>query len=515
MLETRNSIYGNIAVTRTGKQVNFYQSGLFSGADNEGQASEMLVHLPLLAHRGPKKVLLVGTGFNGALAEILKHEPREVYYAELDPALGESAASYVSKDLLKALKDARVHLLAGDLRYYWAKLPRDLDAVIINLPNPSTALINRYFTEDFFKKAGECMKSDGIFSTHLSFSPDSVSVPLEELAASVYRSIKSEFPYIVTLPGDTLYFIASRRIFETDPELFIQRMEQRKITNRFATAPFIRDRYTTDRVRMVQEILKSNRSAKSNFDLYPSAYLYNTIYWLSLFHPGAEDWLGGIAKIPFWAWPLLGILALAMSFWRKRPLQEPDIRPGTLMFLGGFSLMSAEVLVIYGFQIFFGNLYYKIAWIMASIMIGMALGTLAGNKTGQVTLKNLANLHIFIAAFFALWLWLLYSDIQARWLSQEIVWFGLSLSIGILVGLEFPWASSLRGADAGKVYAADLFGSCLGALAVSVFLIPAYGFMQVLEILAAMNLLTAILTFYSQTPGTDSPSGQAPSFKPL
>ena len=52
--------------------------------------------------------------------------------------------------------------------------------------------------------------------------------------------------------------------------------------------------------------------------------------------------------------------------------------PYAAMSMGGFSLMSAEVIVIYGFQVFYGNLYYKIAWIISAFMAATAAGSFLG-----------------------------------------------------------------------------------------------------------------------------------------
>ncbi|MEI7999673.1 MAG: hypothetical protein WCH62_09250, partial [Candidatus Omnitrophota bacterium] len=177
LVETKNSIYGNLAVTRTGNQYNFYQSGLPSGADKDDILNEHLVHFPMLSHVNPQKVLLVGTGFNGALREILKYNPQQIFYAAIDPALVDLAGKYISPSLRQGLEDRRVIIIKGDLRHFLNELPTDFDVVIINLPNPSTALINRYFTDDFFKKMRLHLKSDGVLSTHLAFSADTVSVP--------------------------------------------------------------------------------------------------------------------------------------------------------------------------------------------------------------------------------------------------------------------------------------------------------------------------------------------------
>jgi hypothetical protein len=83
----------------------------------------------------------------------------------------------------------------------------------------------------------------------------------------------------------------------------------------------------------------------------------------------------------------------------------------------------------------------------------------------------------------------------------------------VLIGLEFSYANILfftpqRQTDKfrigphtghsqglGTIYAADLFGSCLGALGVSVFMIPAYGVYKTLLFLIIINITLAGVLF--------------------
>ena len=101
LIESVNSKYGNISVTQTdnkSEQFNFYQNGLLLGSNQETNFNEQLIHLPLLYSQNPKTILLVGTGFNGALNEILKHPVKEITYLELD---NEEKARVEAREVLK------------------------------------------------------------------------------------------------------------------------------------------------------------------------------------------------------------------------------------------------------------------------------------------------------------------------------------------------------------------------------------------------------------------------------
>ena len=145
-METKNSIYGNLALTRTANQLNFYESGLIVGTDKDEAFNEYLVSFPMLSNTDPQKVLLIGTGFSGALSEILKYHPRQIFYMELDPSIIDLACRHIP-DLRQTMDERGLLVIKEDPRRALKRLPKDLDVIIINLPNPSPALINRYFTD--------------------------------------------------------------------------------------------------------------------------------------------------------------------------------------------------------------------------------------------------------------------------------------------------------------------------------------------------------------------------------
>ncbi len=495
LIKTKNTIYGNLAVTRSAYQSNFYESGLPVGTDRDGAFNEFLVSFPMLTSKDPQKVLLIGSGFSGALEEILAHHPGQVFYAELDPAMVSFAGSYIPS-FWRGLKDPRVSLIEEDPRLGLKSLPKDLDVIIVNLPNPSTALVNRYFTDEFFKEAKEHLAPNGVMATHLKFAADSISAPLAHLGTCIYKTIKHNFPSVVILPEDELFILASSAPIPVSPKVLISRMKARGIYNYFANAEAITFRYTTDRIPMTTAVFK-NTSAEVNTDMHPQGYLYNFIYWLSIFHQGFAHALSSLMRTDY-----LIILLVAVG------LISMLLLPGDLaldktflvaaMFTGGFSLMSAEVIVIYGFQVFFGNLYYEIAWIISAFMAAVAVGSWLGNKKPRVKFSRLSDIHRGIGFYFVFWFLLMHAATFTG--LPPLLWILLGSGIGVLIGMEFSCSNMLLFALQARekehlatMYAADLLGSCVGALGISVFMIPAYGVYKTILFLIIINMTLALV----------------------
>jgi spermidine synthase len=511
LVKTVNSVHGNVSVTRAKKQINFYQSGLWVGSDDDDVLSEYLVHFPMLAHPNPRKILLLGTGFGGVLREILKYDPERVDYVEIDKEMVRCARENLPETYGRYLQDKRVRVFFEDGRSFLKDGAGQYDVILVNVPNPSTALLNRCYTEEFFASLRRHLSADGLVATRLDFSPNMLTAPLSNLGASVYRTLQKTFPSVLLLPEDTLFLIASPRPgWQVTPETLIRRLSERKIETFFVVGPYIQYRMTNDRVASVREALGLNFGAKSNGDFSPRGYYYNLTYWISLFHPGLAGKLVRAAWVPFrfvfGAFLLLAAIPLILSLGSR---MRKKIACLTAMTVGGFSLMSAEVIVIYSFQIFYGNLYDRIAWIVAAFTAGMGIGAVLGTRRRhKFSLLSLFWVHLGACGFFLGWLQMLQRTSLTAVLPEpamQAVYLFFGIFIGGLIGFEFPIANKLffRGEKkfqhkTGTIYGADLIGSCLGALAVSVWWIPVYGLAKTLLLLAALNGVAALLFFVAK-----------------
>ncbi|MFH1460953.1 MAG: hypothetical protein ABIF84_00825 [Patescibacteria group bacterium] len=490
LIKLVDSPYGQIEISQTKDQFNFYQNGLWLGSSQEAPFNESLTHFSLLAHPSPKKILLIGYGFQGIIKEILKHQPEEIYYLEIDPWLITAVWPYLSADSQASLLNDRVHIFNQDGRAFLKQnLSQKFDVVLINLPDPSTALINRFYTQEIFETINNKLKPNGLLATYLSFSPNFQNQDLIKLEASIYQTLKRFFSEILVLPEEgTVIFLAGQEQIQTD-SLF-KNWQQRKIETKFINLQYLAYVFNGQRAQETKQVLNQT-SAKINQDNYPIAYAYNFLFWTNYFHPQLADFLSGFLKIDFWYLLILPFLTLAFLLNKK---STKDSKLWWTMMLAGFSLMSLEILLILVYQSLFGYLYYRLALLISLFMFGLALGIWLGNRKKQINLK-IKQIHFLIIIF----IFLIYLLLWSQSLNYQIFFFGLAILIGGIVGLEFflinqtyfkkqkkPWQT-------GFIYSADLIGSCLGALITALFLIPLFGIYQTLIFLIATNLLVIIL----------------------
>ena len=80
-----------------------------------------------------------------------------------------------------------------------ASLP--FDAIILDLPEPATGALNRFYTGEFFAKARALLRPGGILALGLPSSENYWSPELVRRNASIYATLRTAFPNVTALPG--------------------------------------------------------------------------------------------------------------------------------------------------------------------------------------------------------------------------------------------------------------------------------------------------------------------------
>ncbi|MFH1552688.1 MAG: hypothetical protein ABID83_03520 [Candidatus Omnitrophota bacterium] len=209
VLESRDSVYGNITVTERDGQRSFYENGLHLYTVPDRLSAEESVHFALLESENPEKVLLIGGGVGGSIDEILKYPVRKVDYVELDPIIISMAKKYLAGSGAAVLERSEVNVINEDGRFFVKNTLERYDVVIINLGDPYTAQLNRFYTAGFFRELEHILNERAVVAFALTSSENYISEELRDYLRSIYLSAKEVFPEVVMIPGDTVYFLAS------------------------------------------------------------------------------------------------------------------------------------------------------------------------------------------------------------------------------------------------------------------------------------------------------------------
>jgi len=477
----QESPYGKLVVTRESDQLTFWESGtpLFTTGSNVSR--EETVHYAMLQHPAPENVLIISGGVAGTAMEALKYGIERVDYVELDPLIIE-----VGKRFTRNLDDERIHVHAMDGRLYVRQTTERYDVVIIDLPDPTTTQINRFYTREFMDEVARILRPGGVVSLGVEGIANYVSAERRQLNSAVYRTLASQFNHVTAIPGGRTFFVAGDRSLHRDiPRL----VEERGIPTQYVRREYIGWHLTKDRLDLIDSSLTDD--VGENSDLRPVTSYYALLHWMAYFKGEREI----DPTIP--AAMLIALCLMTLA--RTRPVPLAILTTG----LAGSAL--AVVLVV-GFQLIHGYVYSSLGLLVTAFMVGLAIGSNHINRMeGPRTRRQLFTLEAAIAVVAILLVPTLtiLSRLSWGWWAPVVAHVAfplLNLIVGVLVGMEFPLAASLHfsgdvAGTASALYSADLVGSCVGALVISALLIPLWGIPVVCGLVAVLNLVSGILVW--------------------
>lgn len=519
----RNSIYGNVTVLERFNQLNIMSNGMpFSTIPTPDIAFiEEFAHLPLLAHPDPRSVLLIGGGVGGTLREMLKHPLQRVDYTELDPLIIETARRHAPVFAAEDIDDSRVLVHPVDGRYFLRATDKTFDLIMINLPDPATLEINRFYTQEFFRLCSTRLQKEGIVCFLLPGSTSYLSRELVDLNGNVIRTLERVFPHRSVIPGERNIVLASSNtsISTLQPEVLIQRMADRNLTLQLLSEFHLRYKFNETRRQWYDREISRAADMPANRDFHPSALFYDLMFWNSIHSPGFAKFFIQLKHLRLHH-ILLALTVILLLLWSLQRMNVGRKRMAILVpiIATGFSGMGVDIVLVLAFQSFYGYVYHWIGLLIAAFMVGLALGgmwmtrQLQDNRQPRFGESRAAFLKLEFAM--VLYTLLLFGvlvflnrmqDITFIWHSIQYILLLLNALCGFLVGAEFPLANDmvLHHADghsqtAGSLYGADLVGSWLGGLFVTIALIPVLGILSTCLLILCLNI-GSFLFFYSST----------------
>ena len=521
LVESADSIYGNIAVTKLGNDYSFYENGtlMFTGGDIS--TSEESVHYAMLEHLSPKKILLIGGGTGGAISQILKHKVDKIDYVELDPMIISLSQKY-----MPPVTDDRVNIIHMDGRLFVkecssrrnlsgsGKTSQELpgyDVVILNLPDPYTAGINRFYSLEFFQEVKKILEPGGVFSFGLLSSENYISPEHAVYLSCIYNTLKKEFFDIKILPGNTMTFVASNEpgMLTYDVNTIIKRLKDRAVKTKFVRGYYIPFKLDPLRIKYVESAIAKFQNTQINTDFRPIGYLYYGILWISFFDatkgllPYVDKINIGIFILIAFAFLLVGLLTQKLT---RASLKFPVLISTAMT---GMSQICFQVIILLAFQFIYGYMYYQIGLILTSFMIGLSAGSLLITKIME-KIEDERSLYLKTQSMLAVYPLILAGTLfVVSKINQSAPGAGNILQIAFVIlpalagftgGFQFPLANKIWLKDSGNIgkttgllYGVDLLGSCIGGLLIGIILIPILGILQTCFLLSAINIFIFIL----------------------
>jgi len=514
LIDSQETIFGHIVVASKDDQLSFFESGLWNFAVPDQASAEEAVHYALLQHPEPRSVLLIGGGVSESLTQLLQHPSiREVDYVELDPRLIQLGKIHLPAQVTAGLGDPRVSVHHEDGRRYLRLSSNMYDAILVNLPEPFTAQINRFYTQEFFRLAASRLRDGGVFFFTASAAATALGPMQAKYLKLLYRTALSIFSQVVVFPGQTARFFCSNShsTLTTQPDTLVKRLQERQLKLLYVQDHYILWDLSPLRQETFMAMIEQADETGVNSDLNPRAYSYNLLMWSSQYSQVVGRVFAALSKRTMWIGILflcaLVVLSSLGQFFRPSASQFPETRLLYAVAVFGLTEISLEILIVFSFQVFFGYVYYKIGLLLALFMVGLAMGSIGLSyypRSKPAQIRALIGFQ-FILACFCLALALVVAYFRNRTgLSLESFLYREAFSLmsfiaGLIGGTHFPLANRLLlqeqtqvGRTAGLIYGVDLLGSFIGCLLVGLVLIPVAGILQTLIILALVNL-TAVM----------------------
>jgi len=483
-----SSPYGKLLVTESDGQYDFRENGIPITSTRDDQHVEETVHYAMVQRPEAQQVLLVCGGISGTAREILKYGVREVDYVELDPLILALGRRYLPENLA----DGRIRVINTDGRLFVKQTSEHYEVVIIDVPAPSTAQLNRFYTAEFLGEVKRVLAKDGVVCFALGEYENYLSPELTCMLSSARQAAKQSFRNVLAIPGSRVFFLASDGPLSTN---IAARIEQLGIKTQLVNRHYLAAMLTPERMADLADAI--TQPAEVNRDFSPILYYYHLRHWMSQFNVRF-----GLIEVV-----LLAMLGLYVVGLRGSAL---------VLFASGFAGSALEVVLLLAFQVLCGSVYHQVGVIVTVFMAGLGLGAAlmnrsAGGDTPPRTvpshfrfrisdfgLGGLSVLGLLIAAY-ALLLPLLLPLLNRFGGSAASLYFIktiivlLTLILAMLVGMQFPLANRLEFdgtvAGASRLYTADFVGAFLGALLACTLLIPLIGVWGACLLTALLNVI--------------------------
>ncbi len=515
LVATAESKYQNLAVGRRAGQYTLYCDGHVAADFPDPYTYVPLAHFWLCEHPQPRRVLLIGGGAEGLLAEILRHPLEHVDYVETDARQLEMIAPFLAEVDRAALADPRVTVHHADARYFVKTQHAQFDLVLARLPEPTTALRARLYTTEFFAELRRVLTADAVVCLTAAATPTNLTPAARGYLGTLRATLRTAFPEVLVSWGDPAYIFAATRpgLLTTAPDELAARYGRRAITAPlFDPAWFAgaTDWLTPDKVAARRAELDAADTPSVHSDWRSTLLMQRLALWeAATGRTQVVAWLSSL-RVRDVALSIGVVALLTLVLPRLRHGAATGWARGALLYSvasTGFATMALSILWLFAFQNLYGFVYQRIGWIVALFMGGLVLGCALVPRAGgerRSHFTRLALLDVLLAglAFAVPYIlrWLAGLQTAAAALTiVEVTISGLVVLTGLLGGAAFALAGRAQlaltpgaGAAAGVIVGADHAGACLGALVCGVLLVPVFGLASTALLLAGVKTISTI-----------------------
>lgn len=321
------------------------------------------------------------------------------------------------------------------------------DVVLLGCDIPENMAMSRLFTESFFYRIKKMMTDSGLFSFTLSLNSNYLDKHEKKLKELMISTLLQTFSVVKVFPGEGWTFVASDIPFE------------------FATVCKVPTSYFNDYILAAVspgEIVYANK--------IPVKAGVNRVAHPLILKVTLERYLDKFNISPFVIILLASILLILLI---------RIFLPGRELFsIGttGFCTGSYTIIIMMIYQSLFGTLYSRVSLLMIALSVGFVIGT---------CIKKLPRPDIIVGGYVVLSLFFLTVFRNP----PEILFLTLNSVMGVIGGAQIVNCKQISWV---KLNAADLVGGVAGMGLTATLILPGFGLMGAITIMAIVKVISSM-----------------------
>ncbi|MBC8382639.1 MAG: hypothetical protein H8E22_02290 [Candidatus Cloacimonetes bacterium] len=470
LILSRDSKYGRLDVTKSQAQQNYYWNGeLFAHTDNELYAQQM-VNFVMLQNPEARKILLIGGLLRGYIPEITKYERiKRIDCLEMDENI-----------IAIAPQHPDVHYIQDDPIHYLRTSSDTYEIIFVDVPDPSSLLLNRFYTLQFFELAKKHFSSSSaVLAITLSSGTNFMTPELVQLNASVWKTFSKVFHYSIIIPSIKNIYIGSEESNITNDVEELQQRAQNYQSIWFNDT-VIFEQCNPLRIGQIHNAIEGRGELNTIAD--PAAYLSTISVWTNILDLNISSTMQWMKRnvVFLFLFSIFVILGIAFGASKLNRISRSLI--DMQVFVVSLVNFVMQLVLLNLFQMQYGNVYFMIFLFTTIFMLGLTCGFLLRNKL-RFSLYILYVFNLILAGFVFLFFENVFPAII--YLICNLIFAFLEGSIlAKLLAVKYEIEKIESGST---FYFMDSLGSMVGGLIIGVVLFPVIGIKS--SILMLMCLL--------------------------
>jgi len=212
-----------ISVRKGEDYVGLRTNGKVDASNKADMITQLMIgYLPILYHPTPRSTMIIGYGGGVTVgAATAFKEVEEIDCLEIEQAVIGAAPEFADFNR-KSYENPKVHIIYDDARNYMNVTRKQYDVIISEPSNPWIAGVASLFTSEFYERAAEVLKPDGVFAQWIQL----YELDPEDLRM-ILREFQEKFPHVsVWVSSGDLIVIGTRQPQRLNLSRWVQLAEE-------------------------------------------------------------------------------------------------------------------------------------------------------------------------------------------------------------------------------------------------------------------------------------------------